>query len=143
MPMTIDERRAIAQTAIHLRAGAEGNPVALHAAHELIDLIGGEAEVAFLWNNAPGEREADYGDISEDQSPEAIAEQVEAATPHFKLRIALGNDAMQTAEDVAGALRGLADHVAEIGGYVDFGGYRDAGSVRDENGNTVGMWELS
>jgi hypothetical protein len=61
----------------------------------------------------------------------------------FKLTIALGNNAMQTAEDVAGALRGLADHVAQIGEYVDFGGYRDAGKVRDENGNAVGTWKLS
>jgi hypothetical protein len=66
----------------------------------------------------------------------------------FKLTITLGNDAMQTTEDVANALRGLADHVAGIGEYVDYATgalswHLDAGSVRDENGNTVGTWELS
>jgi Flp pilus assembly protein TadG len=52
----------------------------------------------------------------------------------FKLSIELGNDAMQTAEDVANALQDIADELAS--------GASD-GHIRDDNGNTVGTWELS
>lgn len=58
----------------------------------------------------------------------------------FLLRIALGNDAMQSGEDVAGALRALADVVGGHGfGPLDTCAY---GVVRDLNGNTVGAWEV-
>lgn len=54
----------------------------------------------------------------------------------FVLRIQLGNNGMQTAEDVAGALRATADHLATkwvAGAY---------GYVHDTNGNNVGEWEV-
>jgi hypothetical protein len=57
----------------------------------------------------------------------------------FTLTIALGNDAMQTAEDVASALRATADYIEGTGGW----GHIDAGSVRDLNGNPVGEWEVA
>jgi hypothetical protein len=55
----------------------------------------------------------------------------------FKLEIRLGNAAMQTAEDVAEALRRLADKVeaADI--------ESDRGRVMDLNGNRVGDWEIT
>ena len=52
----------------------------------------------------------------------------------FTLTIELGNDAMQTPEDVAGALREVADDVERTSMPQD--GHR----VRDYNGNTVGRW---
>ena len=56
----------------------------------------------------------------------------------FKLEIELGNDAMQTYEDVVSSLIACQQTVAE---------YRklhvgDARKVRDINGNTVGKWEV-
>lgn len=48
---------------------------------------------------------------------------------HFTLSIKMGNDAMQTGEDVAGALRDAANYIEQ----------RDQGSlIIDANGNTVG-----
>jgi hypothetical protein len=47
----------------------------------------------------------------------------------FTLRIEQGNAAMQTAEDIAGALRRVAAKLED--------GYNE-GLVRDDNGNTVG-----
>lgn len=47
----------------------------------------------------------------------------------FTLRIELGNDAMQTAEDVAAALHNVAYRVEQHGGSV---------GIRDDNGNNVG-----
>lgn len=52
----------------------------------------------------------------------------------FVLRIKLGNEAMQSAEDVAWALRQLA-HRLEQPGPTD-------GKVIDLNGNSVGTWTL-
>lgn len=65
----------------------------------------------------------------------------------FTLNIELGNAAMQTTYDVAQALRKLAEYVEGVGewGSDEAGGliwHLDAGSIRDENGNTVGGWEL-
>ena len=57
----------------------------------------------------------------------------------FELRILLENDAMQTADDVAAALRRVADYLSETGGFEHVA----AGSVRDLNGNTVGEWEAA
>jgi hypothetical protein len=45
--MTANEKREIAKIAHSLRSGAGGNPIARHAAHRLIAMAGGEAEVAF------------------------------------------------------------------------------------------------
>lgn len=61
----------------------------------------------------------------------------------FKLKIALGNDAMQTTTDVADALRGVADYIAGIGDQPNGDWHLDAGSIRDVNGNTVGSWEVT
>jgi len=51
----------------------------------------------------------------------------------FNLKITLGNEAMQTGEDVAGALQKVAEAVAE--------GTQNGG-IWDINGNRVGEWEL-
>jgi hypothetical protein len=52
----------------------------------------------------------------------------------FNLTIDGGNDAMQTGDDVAAALRTIADKIA-AGDWT--------GGVRDENGNTVGDWRFT
>jgi hypothetical protein len=52
----------------------------------------------------------------------------------FTLTVELGNAAMSTPEDVADALREVADAL-EAGA--------SSGIVRDVNGNTVGRWELA
>lgn len=52
----------------------------------------------------------------------------------FVLRIQLGNHAMETAENVAEALRHVADQIEATGEL--------AGRVRDANGNTVGSYEV-
>lgn len=54
----------------------------------------------------------------------------------FKLTIRFGNDAMQDAEDVAFALRALADKLMAQ----DFEG---SSIVWDSNGNTVGEWSVA
>jgi hypothetical protein len=54
----------------------------------------------------------------------------------FIASITLGNDAMQTAEDVAGALRTIAD---QLEGGVPPGQH----PIRDVNGNTVGHWAVN
>jgi hypothetical protein len=53
-------------------------------------------------------------------------------TDEFALYLTLGNDAMQTPDDVAGALRGVIRRVLR--------GDKD-GIIKDVNGNTVGSWE--
>ena len=52
----------------------------------------------------------------------------------FKLEIRLGNDAMQTMDDIAGALERVA-----VGNIHDG---RDTGRIFDYNGNTVGTWSI-
>lgn len=52
----------------------------------------------------------------------------------FQLEIELGNDAMQTTEDVAEALEQVAKELSLI-----VSGW---GSIRDRNGNKVGTWKL-
>ena len=56
----------------------------------------------------------------------------------FSLKIKLGNEAMQTPEDVAAALRSVAQAVDRVG--VSSGEY---GTIRDLNGNTVGSWRVT
>ena len=51
----------------------------------------------------------------------------------FTLEITLGNEAMQTPEDIADALRKAASHVQ--------GGYGN-GVIRDVNGNSVGSYDI-
>lgn len=52
----------------------------------------------------------------------------------FTLKINLGNDAMQTTRDVAGALRRVA-------GWMETG--TDRGRILDDNGNLVGEFGLT
>jgi len=52
----------------------------------------------------------------------------------FKIWITIGNAAMQTGEDLARALRDVVERL-ECG--------QTDGRIRDENGNTVGMFEIS
>jgi sulfur carrier protein ThiS len=52
----------------------------------------------------------------------------------FQLQIKIGNEAMQTASDVADALRMVAERLDERG-------FDEPGIVRDINGNLVGAWE--
>ena len=53
---------------------------------------------------------------------------------NFKLKIELGNDAMQTPEDVAEALEGVASRLKNTG--------RREGAIFDTNGNKVGAYEF-
>lgn len=59
----------------------------------------------------------------------------------FKLEITLGNDAIQTASQVARALRDVATRLERIGNTSDLDG--ENGKVSDENGNRVGGWRFS
>lgn len=64
----------------------------------------------------------------------------------FTLKIELENDAMQTAEDVARALRDLAVRLKTSGfsGKVRYPPtVIDGAKIMDENGNSVGEWEVS
>lgn len=64
----------------------------------------------------------------------------------FSLRIELGNEAMQTGADIAGALHELAGRVATFAEDTNYDRGRGwpgtAGPIRDVNGNTVGSWEV-
>lgn len=61
--------------------------------------------------------------------------------PTFNLTIKLGNDAMQSGDDVARALRSVADCLANT--YDSLTLPEDAGAIFDLNGNTVGRWEVA
>ena len=53
------------------------------------------------------------------------------------LKIKLGNDAMQTPEDIADALRRTADRITDsVLNGATF-------NIRDTNGNTVGQWKVT
>lgn len=52
----------------------------------------------------------------------------------FTIKIKLGNDAMHTRADVATAIEKVRQQVL---------GYAFDGPIRDENGNRVGVWELT
>lgn len=54
----------------------------------------------------------------------------------FNLTIKLGNDAMQSAQDVAHALYEAAEKIAARGGMRD-------GRIFDANGSKVGEWNVS
>lgn len=56
-------------------------------------------------------------------------------TSHFDLTIRLGNSAMQSAEDIARALRTAADRIMISGAH--------SGHIHDINGNTVGGFDIS
>lgn len=57
----------------------------------------------------------------------------------FSLNIELGNDAMLTPSDVAGAIDRISEKLARRG---DTFYYDEGGVVLDDNGNTVGKWEF-
>jgi hypothetical protein len=59
----------------------------------------------------------------------------------FQLTIELGNAAMQDHHDVAKALRGVADRLSK---FVSSGWnpYALSDKIKDDNGNTVGGWEV-
>ena len=61
-------------------------------------------------------------------------DQVKRMLKSFELRVNLGNEAMQTREDVSEAVREVARQLrrSEVGG----------GVVLDVNGNTVGRWDF-
>lgn len=58
----------------------------------------------------------------------------------FTLEIELGNDAMQSGENVAECINRVADKLWPINGTL-IGG--ECGFARDLNGNTVGSWEVA
>lgn len=57
----------------------------------------------------------------------------------FTLTIELGNDAMQTTDDIATALEAVAVQLQRSGAINPE--YQQ--KVRDRNGNTVGRWEVT
>lgn len=63
----------------------------------------------------------------------------------FTLKIELGNDAMQTGEDVALALEQVALNLTRRIGSLnlerDKREHNVPGLIKDANGNTVGKWE--
>jgi hypothetical protein len=59
----------------------------------------------------------------------------------FTLQIWIGNDAMQTSQDVADALRKVAKRL-EDGETLEQLACRTGDSVRDLNGNTVGWFKV-
>lgn len=58
----------------------------------------------------------------------------------FQLTIRLGNDTMQTARDLAEALRDAAQIVESYYNGLSKDGLH---SIRDVNGNTVGQWQVT
>ena len=63
----------------------------------------------------------------------------------FILEIELGNDAMQTGEDIARALMDVAKDLMNygIGGRSRYPVSKiDGRKIMDENGNSVGKWEV-
>lgn len=63
----------------------------------------------------------------------------------FRLEIELGNDAMRDTDHVSNALKSVAklldyNDVADCDKLSD---YDRKGLIRDDNGNTVGKWEVA
>lgn len=61
----------------------------------------------------------------------------------FTLKIKLGNDAMQTGDDVSAALRESAQRIEESWGGELAESAPLAGRIYDLNGNRVGAWEVA
>jgi hypothetical protein len=59
----------------------------------------------------------------------------------FQLTINLGNAAMQDNHDVAKALRAVADRLSKFTS-TGWSPYALDGKIKDDNGNTVGSWEV-
>ena len=76
-----------------------------------------------------------------DEFPECRSERDQKAheVDNFTLSIDLGNAAMQTPDQIADALRKVAEKLTDRG---DFSGPED-GTIRDYNGNTVGQWNVA
>lgn len=58
----------------------------------------------------------------------------------FTLEIELGNEAMQTRDDIEEALRNLGQNLRYMSDPPSVG---DDGVIIDYNGNTVGKWEVT
>jgi hypothetical protein len=56
----------------------------------------------------------------------------------FELTISLGNDAMNNEQDLADAIRKVANSVEQFS--IEAGSTIIGGTTRDENGNKVGTW---
>ena len=59
----------------------------------------------------------------------------------FRLEIELGNDAMQTLDDVIAALRASRNSLADGNEPLTTGDNDRV--LRDENGNNIGKWEVT
>lgn len=57
----------------------------------------------------------------------------------FSLEIELGNAAMQTGDDVAEALRKVAQKLADAYDGTNLPDW-ESGTIKDANGNAVGIW---
>lgn len=58
----------------------------------------------------------------------------------FRLRIDTGNEAMETPGDIGRALKKLGTKFCQG---ADGPEVRDCGKIMDDNGNSVGQWEVS
>ena len=63
------------------------------------------------------------------------------ATSTFTLTLDLGNAEMQEFGHIGRALSDLAAKLTDIGDAAPTGS--ETGTIRDENGNTVGTWEVT
>lgn len=90
-----------------------------------------------LWSDKEA-RPAEYADCSCNPA-EGHTHPCLLAPLTFTLTITLGNDAMQTGEDVAEALNRAADN---LWGVTEGLTREDSGTVWDANGNTVGEWSV-
>jgi hypothetical protein len=63
----------------------------------------------------------------------------------FAVKIHLGNDSMQTGEDIAFALAGIASQLEYLSGYSRPLQEHDACAhrIKDGNGATVGEWSIT
>ena len=61
----------------------------------------------------------------------------------FTIEIDLGNDAVQTADDIAQILYATADRIIDVTGSDPLTEHVGAfKNIRDLNGNTVGLWQV-
>ena len=58
----------------------------------------------------------------------------------FTLKIELGNDGVQSGDDMAAALRKAAAYFTGCSGEFERG---ESGHIADATGNTVGSWEVA
>lgn len=61
----------------------------------------------------------------------------------FTIEIEIGNDGVQTADDIAQILYSTADKIIDVTGSDPLAEHVGAfKNVRDLNGNTVGLWQV-